>query len=90
VVARRASGVVLYALMAAVAVRPELSTDLRLGLAPGEVEAIPLTLVLLVGAHLAWLGSRSRPTRPAPDTTSGTGIRQLPPCRADARGGTLA
>jgi len=55
-VALRACGIVLYALMAAVAVRPELSTDLRLGLAPREVEAILLTLVLLVGAHLAWLG----------------------------------
>ncbi|HEX2102194.1 MAG TPA: hypothetical protein VHF51_00975 [Solirubrobacteraceae bacterium] len=52
----RAFGVVLYVMMAAVAARPELATDLRLGLAPREVEAILLTLVLLVGAHLAWLG----------------------------------
>jgi hypothetical protein len=54
--ALRGCGFVLYALMGAVAVRPELSTDLNLGLAPREVEAILLTLILLVGAHLAWLG----------------------------------
>jgi hypothetical protein len=54
--ALRACGAVLYVLMAVVALRPELSADLRLGLSPREVEAILLSLVLLVGAHLAWLG----------------------------------
>jgi hypothetical protein len=55
-VALRACGVALYGLMALVALRPELSADLRLGLSPREIEAILLALVLLVGAHLAWLG----------------------------------
>jgi hypothetical protein len=55
-IALRVAGIVLYVLMAAVAARPELATDLHLGLAPREVEAILLALLLLVGANLAWLG----------------------------------
>jgi hypothetical protein len=54
-VALRVCGLAAYALIAAVAIRPELPVDLGLGLAPREVEAILLSLILFVGAHLAWL-----------------------------------
>jgi hypothetical protein len=55
-VALRAVGLVLYVLIAVVALRPRLTADLSLGLAPQELEAILLALVIFVGANLAWLG----------------------------------
>ena len=54
--ALRWAGLVLYVLMAALALRPTLSVDLSLGLTPREAEAVLLALLLVVGANLAWLG----------------------------------
>ena len=54
--ALRWAGLVLYVLMAALALRPRLSVDLALGLTPREAEAVLLALLLVVGANLAWLG----------------------------------
>jgi hypothetical protein len=47
---------VLYALIAAFAIRPELATDLGLGMQPREVEGILLGLLIAVGVNLAWFG----------------------------------
>jgi hypothetical protein len=52
----RACGLVLYALIAAIAIHPALVTDLGLRLAPQELESVLLGLLILVGANLAWLG----------------------------------
>jgi hypothetical protein len=52
----RASGIVLYAFMLIFAIRPRLVDDLGLGVAAREAEAILLSLLLVVGANLAWLG----------------------------------
>jgi hypothetical protein len=52
----RVGGLVVYVLIVAFAIRPELSADLSLGLDPREAEAVLLGLLLLVGANLAWLG----------------------------------
>jgi hypothetical protein len=54
--ALRACGVVLYVLIAAFAVRPELASDLGLGMSPREVEAIFLGLLIVVGVNLVWFG----------------------------------
>lgn len=55
-VALRAAGLVLYLLIAALALRPALATDLDLGMQPREVEAVLVALVVVVGANLAWFG----------------------------------
>lgn len=52
----RLAGLVLYALIAAFALRPELTADLGIDLQPREVEAILVALVVVVGANLAWFG----------------------------------
>jgi hypothetical protein len=52
----RLAGVVLYVLIALVALRPELSTDAGVELDPREVEAILVAGVVIVGVHLAWFG----------------------------------
>lgn len=52
----RILGVALYALIAAFAIRPALTGDLGLGLAPREAEAILVGLLIVVGVHLAWFG----------------------------------
>ena len=54
--ALRVAGLVVYVLIVAFAIRPELADDLSLGLDPREAEAVLLGLLLLVGANLAWLG----------------------------------
>jgi hypothetical protein len=46
----------LYLFIAAFALRPELTTDLGVELAPREVEAILVALLVVVGANLAWFG----------------------------------
>jgi hypothetical protein len=56
--ALRALGSVDYLLIVVVAVAPTLTMDLGLGLKPREVEAILLTIMLLIGANIAWLGMR--------------------------------
>ena len=48
-VALRAFGLVLYVLIAVFAIRPELATDLGLGMEPREVEAVFLGLLIVVG-----------------------------------------
>jgi hypothetical protein len=55
-VALRICGSVLYVLIAAFAIRPELATDLGLGMEPREVEAVFLGLLIVVGVNLAWFG----------------------------------
>jgi hypothetical protein len=55
-VALRIFGFVLYVLIAAFAIRPELASDLGLGMEPREVEAIFLGLLIVVGVNLAWFG----------------------------------
>ena len=62
--ALRWAGLVLYVLMAALALRPRLSVDLALGLTPREAEAVLLALLLVVGANLAV--ARPRPSRGRP------------------------
>lgn len=52
----RACGLALYALIAAVAVHPELVVDLGLRVEPQEFESVLLGLLILVGANVAWLG----------------------------------
>lgn len=52
----RACGLVLYTLMAAVALHPELVVDIGLRLEPQEFESVLVGLLILVGANLAWLG----------------------------------
>lgn len=54
----RALGSVDYLLIVIVALVPTLTMDLGLGLQPREVEAILLTIMLLIGANIAWLGMR--------------------------------
>jgi hypothetical protein len=56
--ALRALGSVDYLLIVIIAVAPTLTMDLGLGLKPREVEAILLTIMLLIGANIAWLGMR--------------------------------
>jgi hypothetical protein len=56
--ALRALGSVDYLLIVIVALAPTLTMDLGLGLKPREVEAILLTIMLLIGANIAWLGMR--------------------------------
>jgi hypothetical protein len=51
----RLFGLVLYVLMGALAIRPQLAVDLDVGLAPREVEAVLLALLLVVGANLVLL-----------------------------------
>ena len=55
-VALRACGSVLYLLIAAFAIRPELAADLDLGMDAREVEAVFLGLLIVVGVNLAWFG----------------------------------
>ena len=55
-VALRIFGFVLYVLIAAFAIRPELATDLGLGMEAREVEAVFLGLLIVVGVNLAWFG----------------------------------
>jgi hypothetical protein len=52
----RICGVALYAFIAAFAIRPELVGDLGIDLAPREVEAILVALLVVVGVNLAWFG----------------------------------
>jgi hypothetical protein len=52
----RACGVVLYVLIAAFAIRPELASDLGLGMSPREIEAVFLGLLIVVGVNLVWFG----------------------------------
>ena len=56
--ALRALGSVDYLLIVIVAVAPTLTMSLGLGLKPREVEAILLTIMLLIGVNIAWLGMR--------------------------------
>ena len=58
--ALRICGVILYALIAIVAIWPDLAADLDLGLDPQEVEAVLLGLVIVVGVNLAWFGVTER------------------------------
>jgi hypothetical protein len=51
----RGCGLVLYALIAVVAARPQLAADLGTGLHPQELESVLLGALLFVGAHLVWL-----------------------------------
>jgi hypothetical protein len=52
----RACGMVLYVLIAIVALRPAVTEDVGLELVPREVEAILVALLVVVGTHLAWFG----------------------------------
>lgn len=52
----RACSLGLYALIAVFALRPTLAMTLGPGLAPRESEAILVTLLVVVGVNLAWLG----------------------------------
>jgi hypothetical protein len=54
--ALRLAGLVVYVLIVAFALWPDLVDSLGLGLTPREAEAVLLGLLLLVGANLAWLG----------------------------------
>jgi hypothetical protein len=56
--ALRALGSVDYLLIVIVALAPALTMELGLGLKPREAEAILLTIMLLIGANIAWLGMR--------------------------------
>ena len=48
-------GVPLYALVCAVALLPDVVRDLQLGLAPIQLEAIAVVLLVLLGAQSAWI-----------------------------------
>ena len=52
----RIAGLGLYVVIALFALRPELAADLGLEIAPREVEAILVALLVVVGANLAWFG----------------------------------
>ena len=52
----RACGMVLYALIALVALRPAITDDAGLDLDPREVEAVLVGLLVVVGVHVAWFG----------------------------------
>jgi hypothetical protein len=56
--ALRALGSVDYLLIVIVALVPTLTMDLGLGLKPREVEAVLLTIMLLIGSNIAWLSMR--------------------------------
>ncbi|MDT7570477.1 MAG: hypothetical protein QOE05_651 [Actinomycetota bacterium] len=52
----RVGGAVLYVVILAFAIRPELVGDLGLELAAREVEAVLVALLVVVGVNLAWFG----------------------------------
>lgn len=54
--ALRLCGLVLYALIAEVAIAPSLVAASGIGLRPPEAASILLVLLLFVGANLVWLG----------------------------------
>jgi hypothetical protein len=54
--ALRAFSLVLYVLIAALALRPPLAAELGLGLTPREAEAVLIGGLIVVGVHLAWFG----------------------------------
>ena len=54
--ALRAFSLVVYVLIAALALRPPLADALGLGLTPRELEAVLIAMLIVVGVHLAWFG----------------------------------
>jgi uncharacterized membrane protein len=57
-------GAPLYAIVATVAISPELVAGLGIGLAPLQVEGITLVLLVLLGTQSAWLVTFAEPERP--------------------------
>jgi len=54
----RVCAFVLYALILLVALIPTIALDAGLGLRGQEVEAVLISLLIVVGIHLAWFGNR--------------------------------
>jgi hypothetical protein len=63
--ALRWCGFVLYVLIVAFAIRPNLAMSLGLGLTPRELEAVFITMLLVVGMHMVWFALTE------PDETAG-------------------
>ena len=53
----------VYGLIVLFAIRPKLAIDLGLGMAPREVEAVLVGLLVVIGVHMAWFGLTEPPER---------------------------
>jgi hypothetical protein len=54
--ALRLCGSAVYLLIVVFAIKPKLAMELGIGLKPREVEGLLLTLLLFLGANIAWFG----------------------------------
>jgi hypothetical protein len=74
------SAIALYSLIAIVAIRPRIVADLGLGATPVRVEGVLLTVLVFVGANVAWLllfeDAQSAGASPQQDATT---RQALPP-----------
>lgn len=52
----RLCGTGVYLLIVLLALKPTLATELGIGLKPREVEGLLLTVLLFIGANIAWFG----------------------------------
>ena len=54
--ALRLAGSIVYMAIVLLAIKPTLAVELGIGLKPREVEGVLLTLLLFMGANIAWFG----------------------------------